>query len=157
MGDGALRAVNFTLLLLVTFVVAGCATKDCACSGTRAEPHLSLQLPPEFSCKIENKDHVCVTATRDRYVIYAMKIKGNEDTLELYKARFPQAKIVEINGVKWVDATRTPGEMPGYSTRYLATVDEDIAVLVTFTARDEQFAKFNEDLKPVIGGLILRR
>ncbi len=145
------------ILASVATLIAGCATQDCACSRTHVDPHLSLQLPPEFSCKIENKDHVCVTASRDRYVIYAMKMKGSEDTLDLYKARFNQAKIVEINGVKWVDATKIPGEMPGYSTRYLATVDEDIAVLVTFTAKNEQFAKFNEDMKPVIGGLILRR
>ena len=149
-----MRALIFSVLALM---VTGCASANCNCDGKPDNPHLTLQLPPSFDCKVEGADHVCVTAKKDRYVIYTVKQKGKDDSIKGYQARFMESQLKEINGQMWVDATKTPGELPGYSTRYLATVENEIAALVTITGRTDDFEDFNDDMDDVISALVLRK
>jgi len=173
MGNSSVRAVA-----AVAFLLAGCATADCGCHLAVA-PHLTLALPADFSCKTENQTRVCESANHERSIVYGVRPAGSDDSLERYRARFPDAKVDEINGVKWIDADSgfsagsvagrrsgtnlTAGLGPrsgidsGTKSRMLATVDGELAVSVTFTAKESDFPKFNEEIEPIIGTLILRR
>ena len=59
-------------------------------------------------------------------------------------------QAVTIDGREWVDAVQENSEVKGYTTRYLATVTERLAVLVTFSARKELFAEFKKEIQPVV-------
>ena len=46
---------------------------------------------------------------------------------------------MEINGQRWVDALHLASEIPGFYTRYLASVKEDLGVVVTFSVSQDMY------------------
>jgi type IV pilus biogenesis protein CpaD/CtpE len=148
--------MQIAITLIATLLFAGCASRDCHCGGD-APPHLTLQLPSDWTCQEEGSETVCKTAKRDRMIIYTIKERGTTDTLDGYKQRLTNAKLIELNGQAWVDSTKEASELEGYTTRYLATVDGSYAALVTFSAQKDVYKKFGEEMSPIVSRLILRR
>ena len=58
-----------------------------------------------------------------------------------------------IADLPWVDGMHDGSEVTGYFTRYMVTVREKVAVLVTFSAHKEHFSKYSEDFRMAIDSL----
>jgi LPXTG-motif cell wall-anchored protein len=50
--------------------------------------------------------------------------------------------MTRINDHQWVDALHLASEVPGFYTRYLATVKEDLGVAVTFSVGKDQYSAY---------------
>lgn len=126
-----------------------------------------FELPPSWSCTLEGAEWVCQSSDeskkKEAIIVLAAKLKGDQDSLDQYltylkaaksytsvagkpmKSEPKYAKTVNLNGEAWVDALHLESEIPGFYTRYLATVKDDIGVLVTYSISK---AKYQEYLQP---------
>ncbi|KQQ35542.1 hypothetical protein ASG19_17805 [Rhizobium sp. Leaf306] len=136
-------------------------------SSARAEQfknvYMSFELPANWSCVLEETEWVCGDKDqidkRSAIIILTAKEVGPMDRLDLYEdhisvpvqlvdkdgnsigrsSRVEFARQEEINGVTWIHGRQFESEVPDYYTDYFATVDSKIAVLVTFSAREDGF------------------
>ena len=60
------------------------------------------------------------------------------------------AKTTSINGHAWVDALHMESEIPGFFTRYLATVKQDIGVLVTYSINKTKYQDYLNDFESMV-------
>jgi hypothetical protein len=59
-------------------------------------------------------------------------------------------KLSRVNDHQWVDALHLTSEVPGFYTRYLATVKEDLGVAVTFSVSKDMYTQY----QPVMDKLV---
>ena len=60
------------------------------------------------------------------------------------------AKDVNLNGQAWVDALHMESEIPGFYTRYLATVKQDIGILVTYSINKAKYQDYLNDFDKMV-------
>ncbi len=147
----------FVLLFLMAFGT-GTFAKDFA------NQYCQFTLPDGWTCQLEGSEWVCQSENADRkkeaIVILAAKIAGMKDRLEEYQAylkapktftlpggktQVSEAKYANsktIGGQNWIDALHLASEVPGFYTRYLATVKEDLGVAVTFSVAKDYYATY---------------
>ncbi len=128
---------------------------------TFANQYTQFELPPGWQCSIEGSEWVCQSENKDRkkeaIVILAAKIRGENDSLAAYQAYLKKDKAYQLPGGKfqksepkytklrvinkhqWADALHLASEVPGFYTRYLATVKEDLGVAVTFSVTKDLY------------------
>ena len=105
---------------------------------------------------------------RDAIIVLAAKLKGDQDSLDQYltylkaaktftsvqgkpvKSEPKYAKTDNINGQPWVDALHMESEIPGFYTRYLATVKQDIGVLVTYSINKAKYQQYLNDFDNMV-------
>lgn len=137
-----------------------------------ANQFTEFELPPQWSCNLEGAEWVCQntneTKKRDAIIVLAAKLKGDQDSLDQYlaylkaaktytsvqgkavKSEPKYAKTVNINGHAWVDALHLESEIPGFYTRYLATVKQDIGVLVTYSINKAKYQQYLADFDNMV-------
>lgn len=137
--------------------------------------YLSFELPPNWQCKSEVTEWVCVSKysqkAKEAIIILTAKEKGPTDSLEQYMAHLKQkkplstkggksimshvytVKKVQINGHPWVDGLHISSEAENYYTRYLGTTKGNIAVLVTFSGHRQHYTKYSQDFFKAIQSL----
>jgi LPXTG-motif cell wall-anchored protein len=126
--------------------------------------YCQFELPPGWECALEGTEYVCQSENADRkkesIIILAAKIRGEQDNLDEYMAYLKKSKeyalpggkkqisepkstkMTRINDHQWVDALHLASEVPGFYTRYLATVKEDLGVAVTFSVGKDQYSAY---------------
>ncbi|OFZ69813.1 MAG: hypothetical protein A3K03_01760 [Bdellovibrionales bacterium RIFOXYD1_FULL_44_7] len=131
-----------------------------------------FELPPQWQCNLEGAEWVCQstneTKKRDAIIVLAAKLKGDQDSLDQYLAYLKAAKTftsvvgkpvksdpkyaktVNINGQAWVDALHMESEIPGFYTRYFATVKDDIGVLVTYSISKTKYQQYLPDFDNLV-------
>src|SRR5699024_3341102 len=105
---------------------------------------------------------------RDAIIVLAAKMKGDQDSLDQYltylkaaktftsvvgkavKSDPKWAKTVNLSGQPWVDALHMESEIPGFYTRYLATIKQDIGVLVTYSVSKAKYSQYQNDFDNMI-------
>lgn len=137
-----------------------------------ANQFVEFQLPAKWECSLEGAEWVCQSQSterkRDAIVILAAKLRGDQDTLEQYlsylkepksytsikgqpvKSEPKYAKTVKINEHPWVDSLHLESEIPGFYTRYLATVKEDIGVLVTYSINKLKYSDYLNEFEDMV-------
>lgn len=137
-----------------------------------ANQFTEFELPPQWQCNLEGAEWVCQSTDdkkkRDAIIVLAAKIKGDQDSMDQYlaylkasksytsvqgkpvRSEFKYAKIANYNGQAWVDALHLESEIPGFYTRYLATVKEDIGVLVTYSINKNKYQTYLEDFDNMV-------
>lgn len=137
-----------------------------------ASKYCEFELPAGWECALEGSEYVCQSENADRkkesIIILAAKIRGEQDNLDEYMAYLKKTKeynlpggkkqvsepkntkMSRINDHQWVDALHLASEVPGFYTRYLATVKEDLGVAVTFSVTKDLYATY----QPIIDKLI---
>jgi len=152
------RKVTILILGLV-FCVAGLKPAE-AKSKAFSTSYIKFNLDDSWNCKQIKEIFACAPRQGPALVVIAAKIPGKHDNLKAYqkylkmpvkrvnvngkafKSHPKLVKIKDINGVKWVDAIHLSSEVPNYLTRYLATVYNGVAMLVTYTIAKEAQLKF---------------
>lgn len=137
-----------------------------------ANQFAEFELPPQWQCNLEGAEWVCQNTDegkkRDAIIVLAAKLKGDQDSLDQYltylkaaktftsvqnkpvKSEPKYAKTVNLNGQAWVDALHMESEIPGFYTRYLATVKQDIGVLVTYSINKAKYQQYLEDFDNMV-------
>lgn len=137
--------------------------------------YIQFDLPPGWECALEGSEWVCQSENDDRkreaIIIMAAKIRGEQDSLEKYQAYLNQTKTYSLPGgssqvsepryVKmtqitdhpWIDALHLASEVPGFYTRYLATVKSDLGVAVTFSVVKDLYAKYQPIFDKIISSM----
>ncbi|MBT4792635.1 MAG: hypothetical protein HON90_13765 [Halobacteriovoraceae bacterium] len=144
-----------------------------------ANGYAEFELPAGWTCIIEGSEWVCQSEDKDRkkeaIIILAAKKRGAQDTLGEYQAYLKQTKTYQlpgakmqrsepktvqtnkINGQTWVDALHLASEVPGFYTRYLATVKADIGVAVTFSVTKSLYNAYKGIFDNVIASMRIFR
>jgi len=133
---------------------------------------ISFELPANWQCNLEGAEWVCQNvdkkSSRDAIIIMAAKLKGNQDSLDQYLEHLQKpktyrsvnnrpvqsepkfARYKKINGHTWVDSLHLESEIPGFYTRYLATVKEDIGVLVTYSVNKSSHSQYLDEFEAMV-------
>jgi hypothetical protein len=133
---------------------------------------LEFELPPQWQCNLEGAEWVCQSTVdarkKEAIIVFAAKLKGDQDSLDQYltylkapktytsaqgkpvKSEYKNAKTENYNGQPWVDAFHLESELPGFYTRYLATVKEDIGVLVTYSVTKDKWQNYVNDFNAMV-------
>ena len=126
--------------------------------------YCEFQLPNGWECALEGSEWVCQHTNVDRkkeaIIILAAKIRGASDSLDQYEAHLKKQKVFNLPGGKtqiseakytrksliknhaWIDSLHLASEVPGFYTRYLATVKEDLGVAVTFSVAKNYYSDY---------------
>ena len=142
---------------------------------TFSNQYIQFDLPSGWQCSIEGSEWVCQSENKDRrkeaIIILAAKIRGSQDSLAAYQAYLKKGKTYQlpggkmqrsepkytkskaINGHQWADALHLASEVPGFYTRYLATVKEDLGVAVTFSVTKDMYASYQGIFDKVVASL----
>lgn len=122
--------------------------------------YISFEMPETWKCNLEQTEWVCrseqTKESKEAIIILTAKEVGPTDTFALYESHMntpPTAeskivyktKSVQINDQPWVDSLQLGSEVPNYFTRYLATIKDKIAILVTFSAHKQYYTKYSQD------------
>jgi hypothetical protein len=134
--------------------------------------YLSFELPSAWKCNLEGTEWVCEDtsegAEKTAIIILTAKERGSEDRLDLYEDHLSVTKpLVGGKGVPtgrsstvefvrretigdrtWVHGRQFESEVPNYYTDYFATVGDQIALLVTFSAYRQSFQTAFERFYP---------
>lgn len=136
---------------------------------------MSFELPANWDCKLEGAEWVCESSytkkVREAIIILTAKEVGPADTINAYEAHLQTPRLVpgkdgtpqksQVLHVKkrliashlWVDGMHLGSEVGPYFSRYLATIKERIAILVTFSAHKEHYTKYSQDFLKAIDSL----
>jgi hypothetical protein len=137
--------------------------------------YAEFELPPGWECQLEGSEWVCQSTNADRMkeaiIIMAAKIRGTQDSLDGYqeylktkksfdlpggRKQISEPKVVEVkeyNSHRWVDALHMASEVPGFYTRYLATVKEDLGVAVTFSVSKDHYTLYQPVFDKIVASL----
>lgn len=137
--------------------------------------YCQFELPSGWECALEGSEYVCQSENADRkkeaIIILAAKIRGEQDNLDEYMAYLKKTKeyslpggkkqvsepkntkMSRINDHQWVDALHLASEVPGFYTRYLATVKEDLGVAVTFSVSKDLYTEYQPIMDKLISTL----
>lgn len=134
--------------------------------------YCEFELPPGWECALEGTEWVCQSTNKNRkkeaIIILAAKIRGNQDSLPQYQAYLKKpktftlpggktqvseakyTKMNQINAHNWVDSLHMASEVPGFYTRYMATVKEDLGVAVTFSVAKDHYNSYQDLFEKII-------
>lgn len=154
------------------YLVVGAALTSTVHAKRFASKYCEFELPAGWDCALEGSEYVCQSENADRkkesIIILAAKIRGEQDNLDEYMAYLKKnkeynlpggkkqvsepknTKLSRINEHQWVDALHLASEVPGFYTRYLATVKEDLGVAVTFSVSKDLYSTY----QPVMDKLV---
>lgn len=140
-----------------------------------ASKYCEFELPPQWECALEGSEYVCQSENADRkkeaIIILAAKIRGEQDSIDEYQAYLKKTKeynlpggkkqisepkntkLTTIAGHQWVDALHLASEVPGFYTRYLATVKEDLGVAVTFSVTKDLYQSYLPIIEKLVSTL----
>jgi hypothetical protein len=140
-----------------------------------ANQFCEFELPQGWVCALEGSEWVCQSETEERkkeaIIILAAKVRGEQDSLDEYKAYLTKGKsyqlpggkvqvseakytkMTDVNGQQWIDALHLASEVPGFYTRYLATVKEDLGVAVTFSVSKDLYSTYQGLFDKVVSTL----
>jgi hypothetical protein len=138
-----------------------------------ANQFIEFQLPDKWECALDGTEWVCQSTDeqkkRDAIIVLAAKIKKpGMDEIGVYKQHLekPQqyqslsgesitsepkyVKDIDISGHPWVDSLHLQSEIPDFYTRYLATVEADLGILVTFSVRKDKYEEYGPDIDGMV-------
>ncbi len=139
--------------------------------------YLSFDLPPNWECVPEGTEYVCasgvVKGKRDAVIVFTAKERGPSDSPSAYEQHLKmpktipneknqpaQSKVIKvvrnlIGGQEWIDGLHDSSEVFNYYTRYLATVKDNLGILVTFSAHRKSYSKYSQDFDRAIRSLVV--
>ncbi len=136
---------------------------------------IEFELPPQWQCQLEGAEWVCQSThnanKKEAIVVLAAKLQGEKDSLDQYLVHLKAPKnflsttgrpvqstpkyanSVNLNGQPWIDSLHLDSEVPGFFTRYLATVKQGIGVLVTYSVNKSKYQNYINDFNNMIATL----
>ena len=164
--------MRLLLLIISVFMVQPIFAKKFA------NTYLEFNIPDTWHCKPEGGQHICQPINpeqrREAIIVMASKYKGPGDDMKQYFARLKEKRRVKdlkgksysskvqytkfnsILGTAWVDSQHENSEVPGFITRYLATVSKGLGIAITFSAHSSKFKQYGADFYRMIKSIKVR-
>jgi len=164
---------KFKTLMLVTASL--CLLSFGASAQKFSNNYIEFDMPDNWLCRAEGGQYVCQPASpvqsKEAIVVMAAKHKGPDDDMERYKARLNEKKEVKdikgnkyastvkytkytpIKGTIWLDSMHESSEVPGFITRYLATIQKGAGILVTFSAHKSVIDNYNAAFMQMVNSI----
>lgn len=161
------------LLLLSVFLISNVGQ-----AKTFSTEYLSFNLSDDWSCARNGANWVCepnnALSKRLSIITVSAKHAGPTDTLDSFQSflgkprshqmgsKTPVLSQVMNNARRqlanwqWVQSMHLSSEIKDFYTLYLATVKNDIAIMITITAEKKQWEKFNPVFDKLISSLQLK-
>jgi hypothetical protein len=137
--------------------------------------YISFELPPSWDCTREGTEWTCASSfsqkSKEGIIILTAKEVGPADTLAQYTAHLKEPRVLPtksgpavtskvlhvqtrtINNHPWVDSLHLGSEVGSYYTRYLATVKDRVAILITFSAHRTRYTQYSNDFIHAVDSL----
>jgi hypothetical protein len=137
--------------------------------------YVSFEQPDSWRCELNQGVYLCQgTQDPDRkesIVLSVATIAGEWDSLDAYEKYLKTPRTIQddtgleleskisytrrrnINGVTWIDSLQFNSELPGFWARYTATVQNKLAILVTYIVSDENYSKMAPKFEKMISTL----
>jgi hypothetical protein len=123
--------------------------------------YVAFELPDTWKCALEHTEWVCrsesTAESKEAIIILTAKEVGPTDSFDAYTQHLATVqkqgasrvvyppKQVKINDHVWIDGLHMGSEVPNYFTRYLASIKDRIAILVTYSAHKNFYTKYSQD------------
>lgn len=129
--------------------------------------YIAFEMPESWKCNLEVTEWVCRSdqgnESKEAIIILTAKEVGPTDAFPLYEQHLNKpvplqskagivdsnilykAKSVNINDQTWIDGLHLGSEVPNYFTRYLATIKQKIAILVTLSAHKNYYTRYSQE------------
>jgi hypothetical protein len=140
---------------------------------------VSLDLPTNWDCKKEEIDWVCQSdnlAERSEALVIIVTKAVNEvdDSLEKYKEVLGQTRPMrdllgnsytsevryvnekDIRGHLWIDSLQLGPEIPGFYSRYVASIEDKVAALITYSVAQSVYPKYAQTLDAMIDSMEIK-
>ncbi len=160
-------------LILASFIFALSSQAE---AKTFANQFVEFQLPDKWECQLDGTEWVCQSTDeqkkRDAIIVLAAKIrKPGMDELDSYREHLKKKQLYQslsgetvesqpkyvkdtvVSGTTWVDSLHLQSEIPDFYTRYLATVVQDLGILVTFSVRKDKYNEYSADIDALVKSL----
>lgn len=160
-------------------ILLACAFVSLASAKTFKSKFVTLELPPNWDCQQEELDWVCqpenVNLRNEALVVVVTKAANpQDDSLAKYEEYLKNPKqmrdlvgntyTTDIKYVKqkkirdqvWVDSLQIGSEVPGFVSRYVTSIKEQIAALISYHVAESAFPKWGETLDKMIDSAELR-
>lgn len=153
-----IRSIAIAFILIILFFSNSLLAKRFA------NRYCEFELPQGWECIMEGTEYICQSDNKDRQkeaiIILAAKERGEDDSLDKYQAYLKKQKtfqipgggtqvsepvynkVQNINSHQWIDAMHLASEVPGFYTRYLATVKESLGVAVSFSVSKDHYSAY---------------
>lgn len=137
--------------------------------------YVAFELPDSWVCKLESTEWNCHSEdgrkAKEAVIILTAKEVGPTDSFEQYENYLKAKKTIQssqgtrtsevvyapkkynINDHPWLDGLHLNSEIPGYYTRYLATIKDQLAILVTLTSHKRYYTSYSSDFVRVAQSL----
>lgn len=138
--------------------------------------YISFEMVDSWRCKLEQTEWVCRSEdpqeSKEAVIILTAKERGPTDSFPIYYDHMNKPmtmiqkngatgqstitippKELNVNDQKWLDSLHVNSEVQNYYTRYLATIKDDIAILVTFSVHNKYFAKHSANFMNTVKSL----
>ncbi|MEO5667202.1 MAG: hypothetical protein ABIR96_04010 [Bdellovibrionota bacterium] len=166
---------SFRNLLLVTALFGAFLVPEAYAKKFRTD-FISLELPPGWDCAKEEIDWVCqpenlAQRSETLVAIVAKAANATDDTFEkyhevlgqpremrdltgkIYKSDIKFVRFRDIKEQKWIDSLTFGSEIPGFYTRYVASIKGKVAGLVTYSIAESVYAKWAPILDKMLDSL----
>ncbi len=171
-----LNAISLVLIQVFALPFFILATPDVSNAKVFRNAYLSFELPSGWECALESTEWICRNqeskASKEAIIIFTAKEIGPTDSYMIYEQTIntprnisdksgkaitsqivTKSKQTKINDQLWIDGLQKGSEIPNYFTRYLATMKEKIAILITFSAHVDYFAKYSTEFIKAVQSL----
>ncbi len=137
--------------------------------------YISFDLPSDWTCSLEGTESVCFNKfnkkAKEAIIILTAKEAGPNDSLNYFYSYLKKtrtlpnrnqapimSKVIHVKrrrivNHEWIDALHMSSEVESYYTRYLATIKEGLAILVTFSAHKRFYTKYSMEFLNAIKSL----
>lgn len=169
-----MRGEKFLLSILFVLTVWGFSLP--AQAKIFRNTYISFEIRDDWDCAAHSPGWICRSKkpqeAREAAIILTAKEVGPTDRWDLYMSHMSSSQTVKMkngtvltsrviypaqrnqyNNQPWLDALHQDNELKHYYTRYLATIKEQIAVLVTFNAHNRLYSKYSADFAKTVQSL----
>lgn len=153
------RIFGFAALILLSITAQGKVFRNA---------YIAFEMPENWKCNLEVTEWVCRAEVgkeaKEAIIILTAKEVGPTDSFPLYETHLNKpiaiqtksgsaaeskivykAKSVTINDQQWMDGLHLGSEVPNYFTRYLASIKDRIAILVTLSAHKNYYTRYSQE------------
>jgi hypothetical protein len=137
--------------------------------------YVSFEHPESWRCELNQGVYICQGVQepdrKESIVLSVATIAGEWDSLDAYEKYLKTPRTIQddtgaeleskisytrrrnINGVTWIDSLQYNSELPGFWARYTATVQNKLAILITYIVSDEYYSKMAPKFEKMISSL----
>ena len=161
---------------IFTFLLFAQIFTQSAEARTFKNAYITFEMQDNWKCNLETTEWVCRAEdpqeAKEAVIILTAKEKGPTDSFPQYEGHLNtsintmtrtgialtsavkyKARNQKINDQPWLDSLHQDSEVQNYFTRYMATIKDEIAILVTFSAHNKLYSKHSSNFEKTIQSL----